>query len=563
MNSLFLSGFINPKFVPRAKILIASIVFISIFNTAFSQSLECIASLPKFDLRDHGLVTSIKNQSWPSSCGSCWAFACAAAFESNYLIMNSSVKADELDISEQHIVSCASGDCDGSTSPLALMWMKGHTVEKENAMPYQGEGADFECPYINASTQYFTEDWGYVNNANSLFPSVQDIKESFCKHGAIISCVTATDGFNNWRGPETQHKAYTEKLLSKTTNHVVTIVGWDDSKNAWLIKNSWGLGWGTNGFAWIDYKSCNIGYNACWIETKPFTKKRISVKNSIGNGSYVARLTVSYNILGFSPTKTAEFPVGVTKTIEIPVAATNINIEASAIGGNNIFNQNYPKARDVCFEVWGTTFNPQYSICGPTGICKRVIEVQNVIGKGSYIADLTVTYQYNNESYKSNKQFPVGQSRKFEIPCAAKNVQITAKALGGNLIFSRSISPVADDCFQVWGTTKNTHWAKCTGDVSPNQYNFITIKNIVGSLYAAEATISYKLNGISQPAINTGSFAAGAVKRIPIPVGATDINIKSKAVWGKTIFEDRYSNSVTICYEVWGTTLNPKWKLCN
>ncbi|HLO37981.1 MAG TPA: C1 family peptidase [Lacibacter sp.] len=36
-------------------------------------------------------------------------------------------------------------------------------------------------------------------------------------------------------------------------NHSVVICGYDDSKNAWLIQNSWGSGWGDNGYSWIDY----------------------------------------------------------------------------------------------------------------------------------------------------------------------------------------------------------------------------------------------------------------------------------------------------------------------
>lgn len=35
--------------------------------------------------------------------------------------------------------------------------------------------------------------------------------------------------------------------------HAVTIIGWDDSKQAFLIKNSWGTGWGQHGNFWMPY----------------------------------------------------------------------------------------------------------------------------------------------------------------------------------------------------------------------------------------------------------------------------------------------------------------------
>lgn len=36
-------------------------------------------------------------------------------------------------------------------------------------------------------------------------------------------------------------------------NHCVVICGYDDSRNAWKIMNSWGVNWGDSGYSWIDY----------------------------------------------------------------------------------------------------------------------------------------------------------------------------------------------------------------------------------------------------------------------------------------------------------------------
>jgi hypothetical protein len=41
--------------------------------------------------------------------------------------------------------------------------------------------------------------------------------------------------------------------------HAVVIVGWDDLKGAWLIKNSWGRLWGDKGFGWIAYGTSCMG----------------------------------------------------------------------------------------------------------------------------------------------------------------------------------------------------------------------------------------------------------------------------------------------------------------
>ncbi|RKX26064.1 MAG: hypothetical protein DRP47_08795 [Candidatus Zixiibacteriota bacterium] len=51
-------------------------------------------------------------------------------------------------------------------------------------------------------------------------------------------------------------------------NHAVVLVGWDDSQGpagVWIMRNSWGTGWGEGGYMRMPYGCSRIGYNACYI----------------------------------------------------------------------------------------------------------------------------------------------------------------------------------------------------------------------------------------------------------------------------------------------------------
>jgi cathepsin L len=212
----------------------------------------CHAGKSKFSWTDLGKVTPVRNQ---SSCGSCWAFAAMGAYESSYLIRNNI----SIDASEQDILNCAgAGTCSGGWYDPVFDFMLTNGVASEVNEPYQA--IDGFCS-ASISKPYRAINWGFVTAKNDI-PSVSEIKDALCQYGPLSVAVNATSAFQAYTGGVFNESA------NNGINHAVTIVGWDDNKNAWLIKNSWGSWWGDNGYMWIDYNSNNIGYAATWVQAQ-------------------------------------------------------------------------------------------------------------------------------------------------------------------------------------------------------------------------------------------------------------------------------------------------------
>jgi len=82
---------------------------------------------------------------------------------------------------------------------------------------------------------------------------MQDMK-FYISHGSpLIIGIRIYHGFDNPTrvNGELIYKYYSEK--GYRGGHAIVVVGYDDSRNAFKIINSWGTNWGNNGFLWIDY----------------------------------------------------------------------------------------------------------------------------------------------------------------------------------------------------------------------------------------------------------------------------------------------------------------------
>ena len=216
------------------------------------------------------MVTPIKYQ---AQCGSCWAFTSAAVVESNYLIRRNVT----LDISEQHILDCAeaqqavyrggqvyyvknkAGSCQGGWYGPVFEYFRTNSAALETQIPYKN--AEGVCRASNTD-KYKIVAWGYVK-PDAGIPTVRSMKEALCKYGPIAACVKVTPAFQAYRSGIFDEFAAVSG--ERDINHAITIVGWDDSKESYLVKNSWGTQWGDKGYVWIKYGCNNIGYGAAWV----------------------------------------------------------------------------------------------------------------------------------------------------------------------------------------------------------------------------------------------------------------------------------------------------------
>jgi C1A family cysteine protease len=257
---------------------------------------QCVASAAKFNWADYSGVTPVRSQGF---CADSWAFATHGAFEGSYAILNKVL----IDSSEQDTIDCSgAGDCNGGW--WAFQYLIDTGSAKEADYPYTAKkGA------CNTGVQrpYKAVAWGYVDSTVQI-PSVAALKKALCEYGPLAVGVAVTPAFQAYKS------GVFNEGSNKDADHPITLVGWDDSKQAWRVKNNWGTGWGESGYMWIAYNTNKIGYGACWVQAKlaPLCENAPSlIANSKINWSDNKQLSSNANVLSVTFTLPREMYVSI------------------------------------------------------------------------------------------------------------------------------------------------------------------------------------------------------------------------------------------------------------
>ena len=360
--------------------------------------------------------------------GVCWSFSTISLIETNLIKKN--LASSDIDLSELHLVNytynCVNDPLGGlegdvnkfDTSHGSVMQYGGNVEMAANSLlDWEGAVNEDVVPYtidyirqveneqLDDSLAY-GKDVAHVQNFYRVnITSRDDVKKAVMDYGAVSisyfsdqSSDWSTDNYNSSTAAYYCPNAY-------TSNHAVTIVGWDDDysadnfattpdgNGAWIVRNSWGSYYGKEGYFYLSYYDKSIytvGY-ALEAELSNNYDNNYQYDGAMlygymgygGSNKYANIFEAKANQDGSENIKAVSFMTG---------RSTNLNYTVSIY--TNLTDETNPESGTLAAQKSGiTTYDGTYTVNldSPVEINEGnkfsvVVEVRNASGKTSYLA---------------------------------------------------------------------------------------------------------------------------------------------------------------------------------
>jgi len=206
--------------------------------------LSDVPAAGEIDWRNKGAVTSVKQQ---GRCGSCWSFGAVGSIEGVHKI---EAGGSLVIFAEQELLDCTyegkRDGCQGGLMHDAFNYMmKSQRLAPSSAVRYTAK--DGSCNYN-----------GKPNGLRATVKGMYEVPRSESSHtsalrrGPIAVAFEVTDKCQQYRGG-----VFKDTSCRGQPNHAVTMVGYNSQSFA--IKNSWGGGWGDQGYIYMSRNHDNCG----------------------------------------------------------------------------------------------------------------------------------------------------------------------------------------------------------------------------------------------------------------------------------------------------------------
>lgn len=222
-----------------------------------------------------------------------------------------------------------SSGCDGSSFDPAFQAMQSKGVETMASVPFKNskmtcDGVSGKGKSNNKIETYRTVAYSAdISNTGSDYGlTVENIK-AHLQEGPLVIGAKLGENFMSWDS-ESVLKNDTKDYQGQHAYHAMMLIGFDDSKQAFRIQNSWGAAdWGDNGYIWVDYNffvkqfcfgvwsASNSSTASSKAAPKPKTGNDISVNvksdKELATGERMVEYTITNN--GNSTISTQDYPI--------------------------------------------------------------------------------------------------------------------------------------------------------------------------------------------------------------------------------------------------------------
>ncbi|KAJ0984366.1 hypothetical protein J5N97_002722 [Dioscorea zingiberensis] len=185
------------------------------------------------DWRELGAVVPIKHQ---GACFSCWAFSSVAAVEG----LNQIKTGKLISLSEQEIVDCFKKDCDAGYIQDSLNFIvENGGLDTEEDYPYKAK-------YVSCDKFKNNKKIVSIDGYERVYPPNDEV--GLKKIVAKQPVAAGIEGYGK------DFQLYESGIFNgncgTSIDHAVAIVGYgvENKTDYWILKNSFGVKWGENGF---------------------------------------------------------------------------------------------------------------------------------------------------------------------------------------------------------------------------------------------------------------------------------------------------------------------------